>query len=77
MRVYIILHNVIIDDEGGGSYDENYHAVIFIVALPVTYEAPASFTTILQRDVHLTSELIFLNLQSNLDQACVKQVPLA
>jgi hypothetical protein len=76
MRVYIILHNVIIDDEGGGSYDENYHAVIFIVAISVTYEAPASFTTIFQRDVHLTYELIFLNLPSNLDQACVKQVPL-
>jgi hypothetical protein len=32
----------------------------------VTYEAPTSLTTILQREAHLTSGLIFLNLQSDL-----------
>jgi hypothetical protein len=48
-----------------GGYDDNYHIVISVVALPVTYEAPASLTTILQRKAHLTSRLMFLNLQSD------------
>jgi hypothetical protein len=47
MRACIMLHNMIIDDERDGSYDENYHIVTFIVAPPITYEAPASLTTIL------------------------------
>jgi hypothetical protein len=47
MCAYIILHNMIIDDERDGSYDENYHTVTSVVAPPVTYEAPASLTTIL------------------------------
>jgi hypothetical protein len=38
---------MIIDDERDGSYDENYHTVTSVVAPPVTYEAPASLTTIL------------------------------
>jgi hypothetical protein len=66
MRACIILHNMIIDNERDGGYDDNYHTVISVIAPPVTYEAPASLTTILQRDAHLTSELIFLNLQSDL-----------
>jgi hypothetical protein len=66
MRAYIILHNMIIDDERDDGYDKNYHTVTFIVALPVTYETPVSLTTILQRDAHLTSGLMFLNLQSDL-----------
>jgi hypothetical protein len=57
---------MIIDDERGNGYDKNYHTVISIVALPVTYETPVSLTTILKRDAHLTSGLMFLNLQSDL-----------
>jgi hypothetical protein len=70
MRACIILHNMIIDDEGDGVYDDNHHTVTSIVAPPVTYEAPASLTTILQREAHLTSELMFLILQSNLIEIC-------
>jgi hypothetical protein len=66
MRAYIILHNMIIDNERDGDYDDNYHTITSVVAPPVTYEAPASLTTILQREVHLTSGLMFLNLQSDL-----------
>jgi hypothetical protein len=66
MRACIILHNMIIDDERDGVYDENYHTVTFVIAPPITYEAPASLTTILQRETHLTSRLIFLNIQSDL-----------
>jgi hypothetical protein len=57
---------MIIDNERDGGYDENYHAVISVVATHVTYEAPASLTTILQRETHLTSGLMFSNLQSDL-----------
>jgi hypothetical protein len=66
MCACIILHNMIINDERNGGYDDNYHTVTFIVAPPVTYEAPTSLTTIIQREVHLTSGLMFLNLQSDL-----------
>jgi hypothetical protein len=66
MCACIILHNMIINDERNGGYDDNYHTVTFIVAPPVTYEAPTSLTTIIQREVHLTSELMFSNLQSDL-----------
>jgi hypothetical protein len=52
MCVCIILHN--------------YHTVTSVVASPVTYEASASLTTILQRETHLTSGLMFLKLQSEL-----------
>jgi hypothetical protein len=66
MRACIILHNVIIDDERDSGYDDNYHTVTPVVAPPVTYEAPASLTTILQKEAHLTSGLMFSNLQSDL-----------
>jgi hypothetical protein len=66
MHACIILHNKIIDDERDGGYDDNYHTVTFIVAPPVSYEALASLTTILQRETHLTSELMFSKLQSDL-----------
>jgi hypothetical protein len=49
MRTYIILHNMIIDDERDDGYDENYHTVTSVVAPPVNYETPASLTSILQR----------------------------
>jgi hypothetical protein len=57
---------LIIDDKRDCNYDENYHIVTFVVTPPVNYEAPANLTSILQREVHLTSGLIFLNIQSNL-----------
>jgi hypothetical protein len=62
MHACIILHNMIINDERDGGYNENYHTVTFIVAPTVNYEAPASLTSILQRQAHLTTGLIFLNL---------------
>jgi hypothetical protein len=55
-----------IDGERNGGYDDNYHTVTFIVAPSFTYEAPTNFTIILQRESYLTSELMFLNLQSDL-----------
>jgi hypothetical protein len=61
MCACIILHNMIIDEERVGGYNENYHTVTSVVAPPITYEAPVSLTTILQSDTHLTSGLIFLN----------------
>jgi hypothetical protein len=36
MYACIILHNMIIDDERDGGYDDNYHTVTFVVAPPVT-----------------------------------------
>jgi hypothetical protein len=66
MCACIILHNMIIDNERDGGYNENYHTVTSIVDPPITYEAPTSLTSILQRVAHLTSGLIFLNLQSYL-----------
>jgi hypothetical protein len=57
---------MIIDDERDDGYDDNYHIVTSIVAPPINYEAPDSLTTILQRKAHLTSGLMFLNLQSDL-----------
>jgi hypothetical protein len=47
MRACFILHNMIIDDERDDGYDNNYHTVTFVVVPPVTYEVPASLTTIL------------------------------
>jgi hypothetical protein len=66
MCAYIILHNMIIDNEKDDSYNENYHTVTSVVATPVTYEAPTSLTIILQREAYLTSGLLFLNLQTDL-----------
>jgi hypothetical protein len=36
-----------INDERDDDYDDNYHTVTSVIALPVTYKAPASFTIIL------------------------------
>jgi hypothetical protein len=63
---YIILHNMIINDERDDGYDENYYTVTSAVAPPVTYETPASLTIILQRESYLTSGLMLSNLQSDL-----------
>jgi hypothetical protein len=61
-RACIILHSVIIDDEWDGGYNENYHTITSVVALPINYEALTSLTCILQKETH--------------DQACVEQVTL-
>jgi hypothetical protein len=66
MCACIILHNMIIDDEMNGGYDDSYHTVTFVVAPLITYEAPVRLTTILQRETHLTSGLLFSNLQADL-----------
>jgi hypothetical protein len=66
MRACIILHNMIIDNERNGGYDDNYRTVTSVVAPPVTYEALANLTTIHQWEAHLTYGLMFLNLQSDL-----------
>jgi hypothetical protein len=68
MRASIILHNMIIDDERDDNYDDNYNTVTSIAAPPINYETPASLTSILQREAHLTSGLMFSNME---------QVPLA
>jgi hypothetical protein len=47
-------------------YDDNYHTVTSVVVAPITYEALPSLTTILQREAHLTSGLMFSSLQSDL-----------
>jgi hypothetical protein len=47
MCACIILHNMIIDNERHGGYDENYHTDTSIIAPPVTYETAVSLTTIL------------------------------
>jgi hypothetical protein len=60
MCAYIILHNMIIDNEINDGYDENYHTVTFVVAPPVTYKALTSLTIIIQRETYLTSRLMFL-----------------
>jgi hypothetical protein len=66
IRAYIILHNMIIDDEWDICYNENCHIVTFIITPPVNYEASISLVSIFQRETHLTFRLIFLKLQSDL-----------
>jgi hypothetical protein len=66
MCACIILYDMIIDDKRDGGYDDNYHTITFVIAPAVNYEVPTSLTTILQREAHLTSELMFSNLQSDL-----------
>jgi hypothetical protein len=66
MRACMILHNMIINDERDGGYDDNYHTITFVIAPPINYESPTSLTSILQRKVHLSSGLMVLNLQSDL-----------
>jgi hypothetical protein len=46
MHAYIILHNMIIDDERDNDYDDNYHSVTSVIAPAVTYETPTSLTII-------------------------------
>jgi hypothetical protein len=63
---YIILHNIIIDDERDDSFNENYHIVTSVIAPLVNYEASVSLTSILQRAAKLTSGLMFSHHQSDL-----------
>jgi hypothetical protein len=73
MRDCIILDNMIIDYERDGGYDDNYRTVTSFVAPRITYKAPASLTTILQWETHLTSELMLSNIQSDLiEHVCYK-----
>lgn len=53
MRACIILHNIIVENESGGSYDlDDYKIVEFSVVAPtITLEALISFTDILQPEV--------------------------
>jgi hypothetical protein len=57
---------MIIDDGRDGGYDDNYHTLTSVIAPPINYEATTILTSILQREAHLTSELMFLNIQSDL-----------
>jgi hypothetical protein len=57
---------MIIDDEKDIGYGENYHTAASVVAPRVVYEAPASLTTIFQKETHLTSGFVFSNLQADL-----------
>jgi hypothetical protein len=66
MHTCIILHNMIIDDERDNGYDDNYHTVTSVVVSSVTYGALTSLIIILQSETHLTSRLMFFNLQSDL-----------
>jgi hypothetical protein len=68
IRACIILHNMIIDDERDGGYDDNYHTVTSVVAPPINYEASTSLTIILQREAYLTFGLMFSNLQFDLNE---------
>jgi hypothetical protein len=65
MSACIILHNMIISNERDVGYD-NYQTVTSVITPYVTYEALSSLTTILQREAHLTSGLMFSNIQSDL-----------
>jgi hypothetical protein len=44
---YIILHNMTIDNERDGGYNDKYHTVTSVIALFMNYEASASLTNIL------------------------------
>jgi hypothetical protein len=46
MHAFIILHNMIIDDERDDGYNDNYHTVTSVVAPPINYKTPASLTSI-------------------------------
>ena len=66
MRACIILHNMIIDDERDGSFDENYHTVTSVVGPEIHYNAPVNLAACLQREAEMTSGPIFSQLQLDL-----------
>jgi hypothetical protein len=39
MHSYIILHNMIVDEERKSSFNENYHAVTSIITPPINHDA--------------------------------------
>jgi hypothetical protein len=39
MHAYIILHNMIVDEERKSSFNENYHAVTFIITPSINHDA--------------------------------------
>ena len=66
MRACIILHNMIIDDERGGSFDENYETVTSFVGPAIHYNAPPSLAIRLQREAAMTSGQVYSQLQRDL-----------
>jgi hypothetical protein len=60
IRAYIILNNMIIEDEHGGSYDvDNYETIEFFTATPpMTPKAPMRFAVILRRETTLHAKLV-------------------
>lgn len=62
MRTCIILHNMIIDDERGGSFDENYETVTSSVGPSINYNAPPSLAARLQREAEMISGAVFSQL---------------
>jgi hypothetical protein len=77
MRVCTILHNMIIDDERDGGYDDNYHTITSVIAPPITYETLASLTTIFLKGGAFDFWIDIFEPSIRLDRACVEQVLLA
>jgi hypothetical protein len=66
MRACIILHNMIIDDERGGSFDDNYETVASSAGPAIHYNAPPSLATRIQREAEMTSAPGYSQLQLDL-----------
>jgi hypothetical protein len=66
MCACVILHNMIIDDEHEGLFNENYYTVMSVVAPPIRYNTPVSLTSILHMESKMTSAPMFSQLQLNL-----------
>lgn len=66
MRACIILHNMIIDDERGGSFDENYETVTSAVSPAIHHDVPLNLAVRLQREAEMTSAPMFSQLQLDL-----------
>jgi hypothetical protein len=54
MHSYIILHNMIIDDERDGSFNENYHTITSVVGSVINYNVSSSLAMCLQRKDEMT-----------------------
>jgi Plant transposon protein len=66
MRACVILHNMIIDDQRGGDFDENYQTVTTHVGPAIHYDAPPSLATQLMREAQMTSTPVYAQLQMDL-----------
>jgi hypothetical protein len=53
---------MIIDDERGGSFDENYETVTSSVGPSINYNAPPSLAARLQREAEMISGAVFSQL---------------